>query len=72
MQYRRWTDAEVAELRRLALRYPASQVAAKLGRRLLDTSLKARELRISLSIGPRWESGDSNLDPGPAGMDLKG
>ncbi len=71
VQYRPWTDGDIATLRRLAPKYPASEVAAKLRRRLLDTNLKARELRIPLRNNSRWASGDSNLDPGPAGMDLK-
>jgi hypothetical protein len=50
---RPWTKDDVAELRRLAPSYPASEVAAKLGRRPLDISLKARDLRISLRIKSR-------------------
>jgi hypothetical protein len=50
---RPWTKDDEAELRRLAPRYPAEEVAIRLGRRLLDTSLKARDLRISLRIKSR-------------------
>jgi hypothetical protein len=50
---RPWTEDDVAELRRLAPTYPASEVAAKLGRRPLDISLKAHDLRISLRIKSR-------------------
>jgi len=72
MQYKRWTDDDVATLRRLASRCSASEIALELGRRLLDTNLKAHELRISLKINSGRKSGDSNQDPGPAGMDLTG
>ena len=53
MRDRPWTKDDVAELRRLAPSYPASEVAAKLGRRPLDISLKAHDLRISLRIKSR-------------------
>jgi hypothetical protein len=72
VQYRRWTDNDVAELRRLASRYPAPEVAAKLGRRLLDTTMKAHQLRISLIIKSSRESRDSGPEPGAGGTSLKG
>ena len=53
MRDRPWTKDDVAELRRLAPSYPAEEVAIRLGRRLLDTSLKAHDLRISLRIKSR-------------------
>ncbi len=53
MRDRPWTKDDVAELRRLAPSYPASEVAIRLGRRLLDTGLKAHDLRISLRIKSR-------------------
>jgi hypothetical protein len=70
VRHRPWTEVDVANLRRMASRYPAEQVAIRLGRRLLDTNFKAHELRISLRINSSRESPASNLDPGPAGMDL--
>ena len=66
VRYRHWTENDLARLRRMAGRYPAEQIAERLGRRLLDINLKAHEMRIPLML--RFESG---LDPGPAGMDLK-
>jgi hypothetical protein len=48
----------------MAERYPAELIAERLGRRLLEISIKAHDLRISLK--PKLGSG---LDPGPAGMD---
>ena len=53
MRDRPWTENDVANLRRMAPRYPAEEVAIRLGRRLLDTSLKAHDLRISLRIKSR-------------------
>ena len=64
VRYRPWKENDVAILRRMAGRYPAVQIAIRLGRRLLDINLKAHELRISLE--PKIGSG---LDSGPAGMD---
>ena len=64
MRYRPWTEGDVARLRYMAERYPAELIAERLGRRLLEISIKAHDLRISLK--PKLGSG---LDPGPAGMD---
>ena len=64
MRYRPWTEGDVARLRHMAGQYPAELIAERLGRRLLEISIKAHDLRISLK--PKFESG---LDPGPAGMD---
>jgi len=71
VQHRPWTEDDVANLRRMAPRYTAEQVAIRLRRRLLDTSLKAYELRISLRMKPKRGSRlDPNFVPGPAGVDL--
>jgi hypothetical protein len=67
-RYRPWTENDLARLRRMAGRYPAEQIAERLGRRLLDINLKAHELRISVRA-PERET--ANMDPGAAGMDLK-
>ena len=72
MQYRRWTDHDVAELRRLASRYPAPEVAAKLGRRLLDTTMKAHQLRIPLIIKSGPGKPGLRSSPGAEGTDFKG
>ncbi len=65
MRYRPWKEDDVAILRRMAGRYPAVQIAIRLGRRLLEINLKAHDLRISL-VEPKLGSG---LVHGPAGMD---
>ncbi len=71
MERKAWTDDDIARLQSMARRYPTAQIAGALGRGISATVMKARELQISLRINSRRESDDSNLDPGPAGMDLK-
>jgi hypothetical protein len=62
-----WTAEDVLTLQAMARKHPPEQIAAELGRGVTATMVKAYELRIPLRIKSRW---DSNLDPGPAGMDL--
>ena len=71
MERKAWTDDDIAKLQSMARRYPTAQIAAALGRGISSTITKAHERRISLRINSRRESDHSNLDPGPAGMDLK-
>jgi hypothetical protein len=51
----------------MARKHPPEQIAAELGRGVAATIVKAYELQIPLNIKSRR---GSNLDPGPAGMDL--
>jgi hypothetical protein len=71
-----WCNPDLGR-RRTCLRFklwPANirprEIAAELGRGVNATVIKAYEVRIPLKINSRWESEHSNLDPGPAGMDL--
>jgi hypothetical protein len=43
MRYRPWTEGDVARLRYMAERYPAELIAERLGRRLLEISIKAHD-----------------------------
>ena len=70
VQPRPWTAEDVLTLQAMARKYPPEEIAAELGRGVNATVIKAYELRIPLKINSRWESENSNLDPGPAGMDL--
>ncbi|KJC36491.1 hypothetical protein UP06_32805 [Bradyrhizobium sp. LTSP857] len=47
---RRWTDEEIARLRKLAQRRRATQIAIELGRSTGEVHRKARSLGISLRI----------------------
>jgi hypothetical protein len=72
MQPRPWTAEDVLTLQAMARKHPPEQIAAELGRGVTATLVKAYELRIPLRIQSSQERDYSNLDPGPAGMDLKG
>ena len=65
---RRWLDDDLAKLQSMAGKYPAKHIAAKLGRCLSATMVKAHQLRISLRRKPHREGGP--VEPGPAGFDL--
>jgi hypothetical protein len=71
MERRRWTDKDIAKLQNMARRYPTAPIAAALGRGISATVMKAHELRISLRMKTKLGSRLANMDPGPAGMDLK-
>jgi hypothetical protein len=71
VQPRPWTAEDVLTLQAMARKHPPEQIAAELGRGVSATIVKAYELRISLRIKSGQAHGDSNLDPGPAGMDFQ-
>ena len=48
--FRRWTADEIAKLKNLAQRHPRAEIAAKLGRSVAATTLKAHELKLSLRM----------------------
>jgi hypothetical protein len=50
MQHKRWSAGDLAKLKNLAQKVPASQVAAELGRGLSATRVKAHEMRVSLRM----------------------
>lgn len=66
---RHWTADEVAALKIMARKYPASQIAGALGRGIEATFAKAHKLKLSLRVNPA-QTTRSNIDPGAAGMDL--
>jgi hypothetical protein len=68
--HRRWSADDVAKLKIMAQRFPASQIAAELGRGLSATMVKAHELRLSLRMKRDREGKSPSLDPGAAGLDL--
>jgi hypothetical protein len=48
--FRRWTADDIAKLKNLAQRHPRAEIAAKLGRSVAATTLKAHELKLSLRM----------------------
>jgi hypothetical protein len=48
--FRRWTTDDIAKLKNLAQRHPRAEIAAKLGRSVAATTLKAHELKLSLRM----------------------
>jgi hypothetical protein len=66
-----WNADEVSRLKGMAGKFPAAHIATELGRGLAATVAKAHKLQVSLRMKPRQEQGRANIDPGPAGMDLK-
>jgi len=68
---RRWTADEISNLKNLARKHPAAQIAAQLGRSRSATAIKAHELKLSLKVRRQTpgEPGLSGADPGPAGFD---
>jgi hypothetical protein len=69
---RPWTPDDIQRLRRMAQKYPTTQIARELKRGRSATIMKAHQLRISLSLNPKRGSrpANVNLDPVPAGMDV--
>jgi hypothetical protein len=65
---RRWSDKEVAKLKSMAQKFPATAIAAQLSRSTAATILKAHELKLSLRV--RREAPTMDVDPGPSGLDL--
>ena len=53
--FRRWTADDIAKLKNMAQKEPCANVAAKLGRSVGATAVKAHELGISLKV-PRQGS----------------
>jgi len=48
--FRRWTADEIAKLKNLAQRHPRAVIAAKLGRSVAATTVKAHQLKLSLRM----------------------
>jgi bifunctional pyridoxal-dependent enzyme with beta-cystathionase and maltose regulon repressor activities len=48
--FRRWTADEIAKLKNLAQRHPRAEIAAKLGRSVAATTVKAHQLKLSLRM----------------------
>ena len=48
--FRRWTADDIAKLKNLAQRHPRAEIAAKLGRSVTATTLKAHELKLALRM----------------------
>jgi hypothetical protein len=46
----RWTADDIAKLKNLAQKHPRVDIAAKLGRSVAATTLKAHELKLSLRV----------------------
>jgi len=67
MEWKRWTQEDLAKLQKMARKYPTAQIAAELGRSLTATALKAHQLQISLRMKPKR---GSKLDTGAPGTDL--
>jgi hypothetical protein len=73
MEERRpWTPDDISKLRSMARKYPTTQIARELKRGHSATVMKARLLRIFLSLNPKRGSRPANvsLDPVPAAMDV--
>jgi len=68
--FRRWTADEIAKLKNLAQRHPRAEIAAKLGRSVAATTLKAHELKLSLRM--RDPGDEVQRGRGAAVMDLSG
>jgi hypothetical protein len=64
--FRRWTADDIAKLKDLAQRHPRAEIAAKLGRSVAATSLKAHELKLSLRM--RDPGDEVQRGRGAAGM----
>ena len=65
--HRPWTEEDIAKLRSMAQRYPTQTIAARLGRGVSATMVKAHQLRLSLKVKSKAPS--PTFDPGPAGFD---
>jgi hypothetical protein len=68
--FRRWTADDIAKLKNLAQRHPRAEIAAKLGRSVAATTLKAHELKLSLRM--RDPGDEVQRGRRAAGMDLSG
>jgi hypothetical protein len=68
LRRRRWTEADIANLRRMAGNYSKDQIANILGRGRPAVAVKAHELGISLNM--RGRPSETGADPGAAGMDF--
>ena len=64
---RPWTEQDIAQLRSMAQRYPTRTIAARLGRGVSATMVKAHQLRLSLKV--KSKAASPVFDPGPAGFD---
>jgi DNA-directed RNA polymerase specialized sigma24 family protein len=69
MKRKRWTDEEDTELKRLAQKYRAAEIAERLGRSVAATMVRAHQLRVSLRMPERKKQGE--MDGAPAGTDLR-
>ena len=49
---RRWSEDDVAKLRRMAQKYSTAAIAAQLGRSAAATIVKEHELKLSLRVQP--------------------
>jgi hypothetical protein len=68
--FRRWTADDIAKLKNLAQRHPRVEIAAKLGRSVAATTLKAHELKLSLRM--RDPGNEVQRGHSAAVMDLNG
>ena len=69
MERRRWSADDLAKLKSMAQKFPASQIAAELGRGLSATMVKAHELRISLRMKRNRDGVSPRGDPEAARFD---
>jgi hypothetical protein len=67
--FRRWTSDDISILKKLAQTHPLAQIAARLGRSRLATSVKAHELGLLKTRRQTTEELTLCVDPGPAGFD---
>jgi hypothetical protein len=66
---RRWTEHDIAALRRMAQQYPVPRIAEIMDRTVGGVTFKAHELKLALRpIGINPEKAGCG-DPGPAGFD---
>jgi hypothetical protein len=66
---KRWYDSDISKLKRMAGNFPTAQIAQELGRGPSATVVKVHELQLSRRRKSEVAN-RSNIDPGPAGMDL--
>jgi hypothetical protein len=63
---KRWTCQDVADLKNMAQKYPATVIAEKMDRTVGGVVFKAYQLRVSLKSR---QSSEAIGGPGPAGFD---
>jgi hypothetical protein len=63
---KRWTFQDVADLKNMAQKYPATVIAEKMDRTVGGVVFKAYQLRVSLKSR---QSSEAIGGPGPAGFD---